>query len=278
MSFIINRIVASCEAVKFKSNLIPKKGLHNIVLHFKDSHYLQKGGGYQCLSTILHSWLVGVASSWSYNSFFKMRICRSLFMRILHPASISDTPGPSQQKTQNVAGSQYSWTKQLYIEAFWSKLQKLKPLLKSYWVAISRLTLQKRSNSVRSTKNHQKSIRLKQTSFMPSQCEKSSTVWATRQKVNEAKKRRLNRMLKLCKPTNFTVARRKKFWRLQKTKTVFSLYFFRVSVCVLINVHFFCLLKVSDLILYKCSQCWTKIYYAPYLLQSCKTGTGYNMV
>ena len=140
-----------------------------------------------------------------------MRICRSLFMRILHPASISDTPGPSQQKTQNVAGSQYSWTKQLYIEAFWSKLQKIKPLLKSYLVAISRLTLQKRSNSVRNTKNHQKSIRLKQTSFMPSQCEKSSTVSATRQKVNEAKKRRLNRMLKLCKPTNFTVARRKKF-------------------------------------------------------------------
>ena len=43
--------------------------------------------------------------------------------------------------------------------------------------------------------------------------------------------------------------------------------------CVCVNLGtFFCLLKVSDLNLYKCPQCWTKIYYVPYLLQSCKTG------
>ena len=147
-----------------------------------------------------------------------MRICESLFMRILHPASISET-GPSAIKHSRE--SLYSRTKQLYIDAFWSKLEKLKPLLRGYWVAISRVTLQKRSNSVRNTENHPKSIRLKQTRFMSSQCEKSSTVWATRQKVNKAKKRRLNRRLKLCKPTNFTVARRKKSGRLQNTKQYF---------------------------------------------------------
>ena len=147
-----------------------------------------------------------------------MRICESLFMRILHPASISET-GPTAIKHSRE--SLYSLTKQLYIDAFWSKLEKLKPLLKGYWVTISRVTLQKRSNSVRNTKNHQKSIRLKQTRFMSSQCEKSSTVWATRQKVNKAKKRRLNGRLKLCKPTNFTVARRKKSGRLQNTKQYF---------------------------------------------------------
>ena len=30
-------------------------------------------------------------------------------------------------------------------------------------------------------------------------------------------------------------------------------------------------------ILCKCSQCWTKICYVPYPLQSCETGTGYNI-
>ena len=39
---------------------------------------------------------------------------------------------------------------------------------------------------------------------------------------------------------------------------------------------FFCLLKVSDLNLYKCPMfimfIVSKIYYVPYLLQSCKTG------
>ena len=43
--------------------------------------------------------------------------------------------------------------------------------------------------------------------------------------------------------------------------------------CVCVNLGtFFCLLKVSDLNLYKCPQYWTKIYYVPYLLQSCKAG------
>ena len=75
--------------------------------------------------------------------------------------------------------------------------------------------------------------------------------------------------------------------------TVVSLYVFRVIVCIRYTLYFiiiflrslfwhllpqagravcinlgtfFCLLKGSDLILYKCSQCWTKIGYVPYLV------------
>ena len=99
VAFMINRIVASCKAIK--------KGItyKNIVPNSKDSHYLQKSSGYQSVSTILHTWVVGVASSLSCNSFLEMQICRSLlFMRILHPASISKSLGPAQQ---NIAGSHY---------------------------------------------------------------------------------------------------------------------------------------------------------------------------
>ena len=72
------------------------------MLHSKDSPYPQKSGGYQSSSTILHTWFVGVASSLSYKSFFWVWICRSLFIRILHLASVSKTLCPAQQ---NIAGS-----------------------------------------------------------------------------------------------------------------------------------------------------------------------------
>ena len=55
VAFKISRTVASCEAIKFKSNYQRRKYI-TIVLHSKDSNYLQKSGGYQSLSTILRIW------------------------------------------------------------------------------------------------------------------------------------------------------------------------------------------------------------------------------
>ena len=95
VAFMINRTVTSCEAIKFKSNY-QRRNYITLCSTPKTRIIYKTSGGYQSLSSILHSCLVGVASSLSHKFFFYMRVCRSLSRRIVHPASISKTLDPAR--------------------------------------------------------------------------------------------------------------------------------------------------------------------------------------